>query len=181
MDEAGEQVRCCVYGGVDAEGRALVGGAGEEVDKRVSSVVPEFRDLSSCQRWYDILSSRRLPFRRSAGTSGCMAPCPCVRRSMPADSHCPVARPTQRLLPQCRRVGRQRDRSSCAASSTSLRKGLSSAFRVGYSLVTMRATAPPAAAVARGVQDRQARPAGWWGWRETPRVVTERRAEDIRA
>ena len=129
--------------------------------------------------WYSE-SSRRLPFRRSAGTSGCMAPCPCVRRSMPADSHCLVVRQTQRLLPQCRRVGRQTDRSSCAASSVSLRMGLSSAFRVGYSLVTMRATAPPAAAVARGAQDRQARPAGWWGWRETPRVVTERRAEDIR-
>lgn len=55
MYEASEQMRCSVYGRVDAEGRALVRGAGEEVDKRVSSVVPEFRDLSSCQRWYDIL------------------------------------------------------------------------------------------------------------------------------
>jgi hypothetical protein len=42
MDESGEQLRCAVYGRVDAEGGALVRGAGEEVDKRVSCIVPEF-------------------------------------------------------------------------------------------------------------------------------------------
>lgn len=40
MYESGEQLRCCVDVGIDAEGRTLVRCAGEEVDERVACIVP---------------------------------------------------------------------------------------------------------------------------------------------
>jgi hypothetical protein len=38
--KSGELLRCCVDGGVDTEGGALVRCAGKEVDKCVSCIVP---------------------------------------------------------------------------------------------------------------------------------------------
>jgi hypothetical protein len=49
VDEAGEQLRCGVDGGVDAEGGAFVRRPRKEVDKRVSCVIPELWYLSRCQ------------------------------------------------------------------------------------------------------------------------------------
>lgn len=46
MHEAREQLRGCVDGRVDAEGGALVGGPGKEVDKRVPCIVPQLGYLS---------------------------------------------------------------------------------------------------------------------------------------
>lgn len=94
-----------------------------------------------------------------------MAPCPCARRSTQPDPHPPRLRLRghQRYWVARSRGGR----SFCAASSI-WSWHLHSVFLVflaGSRTETMRARGPRAAAAARAVQGRQARPAQRWGWR----------------
>lgn len=66
MHEAREELRGCVDGRVDAEGGALVGGPGKEVDKRVPCVVP--------QLWYLlIVLAHSLPLFGAATTTYLLA------------------------------------------------------------------------------------------------------------